>query len=714
MTTVNKSVLLDHLTSGDNEGFGACSPYAAALLPLVSVLDVKTTLRDVAESLPDGEFEFDSACFRAILDRLGYNCDLINTSIKDIPEHRLPCVFESNGGGVYVIYKREKDQYIYLDCNTGATAFDSLSENGFFYQVSHSSLDALFEGKDQSWAWTVLGRFRPIYTYLTLLTLIINLMVLCVPFFIMTVYDSVIGNSSLESLWALLAGIVMALTTELGLRLIRARILALPAGRLNYILATHALRQLLSLPTILTERASFAVQMAKFKQYECVRDFFTGPAALLTFELPFVPLFIVALALLGGNLALIPVAVMVVFILFGVYIIPYMKQVIQVSADRRTRQEQMIMELLSSVYEIKTLANEEGWLRRVERSAEAVSDSHYRASNAYSLIQNFTQTTLLLASVTMVWLGGLKAMEGQMSIGALIASMAILWRIVTPLQMFLLTYFNFSQALKGVKGINELMSLTPEKFTNASSMMKKDQKGEIRLERVSFRYSPTLDPCLIGVNFHIPEKQFVTIVGGNGSGKSTILKLLCGMYIPQIGNILIDDTDIRQFNTHELRHEISFVPQYPRLFTGDIAFNLKLRDILAKDEALSNALENAGILKQIQDLPNGLNTLVNGNNSNALPIGFQQSLCIARALVGEASIILLDEPSAELDKQGMDNLLKLLSSMKGKRTIVIATHAKELIQLSDNVIEVERGIVQKISTPSTYLGNELPVGVSIK
>ncbi|MGC1507187.1 peptidase domain-containing ABC transporter [Ketobacter sp.] len=711
---VNKAQLIQHIVEGDTDGFGQYSPYARSLMPLLSVVDFKATLRDVAEVLPEGDFEFDLPYLRLILSRLGCTTEQLKTRIEDVPAHQLPCLFVSNSGDVYVLYQKEKDKYVFLNCITGVTSVDALSSVGMAYFVNHVGAEEEKIKTNRDWVWVVLKRFYPIFKYLFGLTLILNLTVLCVPFFIMIVYDSVIGNSDLESLWALAAGVILVLVTDLGLRLIRSRIMALPAGRLDYLLATETLKQVLSLPTIMTERASLTAQLSKFRLYESIREFFTGPTALLVLELPFVPLFITVLAVLGGSIALVPLVVMLIFLITGIYAIPKMKRMIAESAEHRAKHEQLTMELLGGVFEIKIMADEAGWMRRIQKSAKLAAFSNYNVSRAHSLLNNYTQSILFIASVAVVWIGGTKAMEGQISIGALIACMAILWRVVTPMQMMLLTYFSFDQTLKGIHGINEIMALKPERNSSKSSMMKREYRGDVKLERVSFRYGPHLDPVLIGVSFHVKENEFLVIAGGNGSGKSTVLKLLCGMYLPQIGNILIDDTDIRQFNTTELRHKISYVPQYPRLFTGDIRFNLKLRDIIASDEVVLNALKIAGIEEQILALPNGLDTQIGGYVGGSVPSGIQRNLCIARSMVGSYPIVILDEPSAGLDRMGADNVVNLLNSLKGKCTIIVTSHAPEIIELADKVVEMERGLVKNVTTAVDYLGTDRKAGVLLK
>jgi len=221
----------------------------------------------------------------------------------------------------------------------------------------------------------------------------------------------------------------------------------------------------------------------------------------------------------------------------------------------------------------------------------------------------------------------------------------------------------------------------------------------IKMDRVSFRYGPDQDPVLLGVSLEVAAGEMIAITGYTGAGKSTLIKLIAGMYRPQAGTLLFNGQDIRQLNAMEMRRSIAYVPQTVQMFHGSIAQNIRLNNGLATDEEVEAATEKAGVLEDILNLPEGFNTKMGDTAANKYPPGFVRSIAIARALVSQAKIILFDEPGASLDDESDAQLVRQLEKLKGDRTVVMVSHRPSHIRLADKVVLLDKGAVRFTGAP---------------
>lgn len=692
--------LADALRNDKIENFKADSPIAACLIPLLKELGWHNYARDLLEALPHFAERLDLVDLRNILVTLGYESSPIKTRIQDIKSELYPCLFVSDDGDICVL--RDKDN------NTGIVrCFDAHSEKyknltsdtmhgtAYVFTDTHPSHGM---GSDttsgDAWFFSLIKRFRMLIMHLLTMTFLINIVALSVPVFIMVIYDKVIAAKSTETLPYLVGGIVILLLADLVFRYLRAQLLGFVAGRIDYLIGTETFRQLLFLPPMFTERSTVSAQLSRLKQFDSAREFFTGPNAAMTLEIPFAFLFIGVIALLAGPIAFIPVAVIITYILFGSAWLPNASSRVTQAGIARTNKQRMLMQSLNGRREIKAIGGETVWWERFrEMSGDSVM-SNYKTFISSNILNSVSQGLMAMAGAATVGVGTLMVLNGDMTIGALIATMALVWRVLSPLQGAFLSFFKFQQLKKAIKQIDQLMHLDVEQHSGQSSLMLSKLKGHIAVDRISFRYGPNEDPALLGVSFEVEPGEMVAICGSTGAGKSTMIKLIAGMYRPQAGALSIDNMDIRQLNAMDLRRSISYIPQEVRMFHGTIAQNLRLNNVLATDEELRVAAEQAGILDNILELPEGFDTRIGDNTSEHQPPGFLRGLSMARAFVNSAQILLLDEPGASLDEESDHRLIRQLKKLKGKRTIVMVSHRPSHIRLADKAILLEQGTVQ--------------------
>lgn len=692
--------LVEALRNNRIDDFSTTSPFAACLLPLLKELGWNSYARELVEALPHFSEQFDLVDLRNILVTLGYESAAIQSRIGELRPELYPCLFHSEQGDLYVLIGRDGDRITHFDAvhqQVRSSDIDNDKGTAYVFTDTHpSQSSSRAEGGQENWFGKLLLRFRALVAHLLMMTFVVNLVALSVPLFVMLIYDKVIAAKSPETLPYLVAGVLILVLADLVLRYLRARLLGNMAGRLDYLIGVETFRQMISLPPIFTERSTVAAQLSRLKQFDSVRDFFTGPNAAIVLELPFVFLFIGVIALLGGYIALVPLTMVFGFVLLGAVWLPSLNEKILRAGKARTDKQRILMQTLAGRNEIKAVGGERIWQERFrEISGESVMSSHGTFVSSGTM-NSVTQGMVTLSGVAVLVLGTLAVMRSEMSIGTLIAIMALVWRVLSPLQSAFLSFPKFQQTLKAIQQINQLMKMNVETQDSHAGLLHTELRGEIKVDRVSFRYAPDQDPALLGVSFEVKPGEMLAVVGHTGSGKSTILKLIAGMYRPQAGALLFDQQDLRQLNAMELRRAIAYVPQVTKLFHGTIAQNMRLNNGLATDQELRQAAADAGVLEEILALPEGFNTRIGDNETERLPPGFMRSLSMARAFVSPARILLLDEPGASLDYASDLSFVNRLRQLRGKRTIIMVSHRPSHIRLADKVVLLDKGSVQFI------------------
>ena len=697
LDNVTGEKLADALRRGDTEAFNDISPYAACLLPLLHALGWQDFNRDLIEALPHHSDDFDIVDLRNVLVSLGYDSTAQSLSLDQLNRELTPCLFIGNNDEKLIVLEIDDDDALVFDVEKQAEERISVKHrSGTCYlftdlQPTHEVMGD--GGTHRTWFTQLLVRFKSMLVHVVLTTFFINMIALSVPLFIMMIYDKVIGARSMETLPMLILGVVVAILTDLGLRIIRAQKLGAIAGRLDYLVGTEVFRQILYLPPQFTERATLTTQIARLKQFDSIRDLFIGPTAASILELPFVIIFIFVIALIGGWLALVPAVMVLFYAIFAVFWLPKLNQHIARTGKVKHIRNTALIETIAGRREIKAIAAEDNWSERFRETSGDAETIAKEMENANAVLNSTAQTIMSLSGAAILGFGALAVINQTMTVGALIATMALSWRVLAPLQSLFLSYSRHEQIFATVKQINQLMQMKVERVRGRSSLLLPKITGQVKFENVSFRYTPQDDPSLLGVNFDIKDGEMVAIVGNTGAGKSTVLKLIAGMYKPQGGSLKIDNADLRQFNAIELRRSISYVPQKHRLFHGTIAQNLRLNNVLATDEELRVAADQAGILKDIEAFPDGFDTQLGDHASERLPRGFARSLTMARAYARNAPIILLDEPGAGLDPASDNLFMDNLATMKGQRTIIMASHRPSHIRMADRVIMLQGGSV---------------------
>lgn len=692
--------------SGGSEQIDETSAAGACLGPLLTALDWTGEARHLQEALPHFDEVRDIDGLRSVLARLNYETRPRPRRMSWLRQSMLPCLYATEGGDLYVVIGVEEDgQFLVFDGKQNAFChIQAPYKAGTAYLIQPVDFEDRQKNVDRNgWVQNLLVKFKRTFFNLFLLTFCINVLALVVPVYVMNVYDKAVGAKSMMTLGYLLAGVVLALCADALLRSIRARYMAYLGTRIESLVSTAAFEKLLHLPLGMTESAPMGTQVTRLKQFESVREIFTGALATTILDFPFFLVFLAAILAIGGTLGLVPVVLMCVYAVMAFITVPMTRARVRRAGDAKSQNRNFLMEFATKRDTIRDSGAEDVWLERFRDIAGKMVSTQSDAQKFGMTVQTIAQALVMIAGAATVGLGTLMVLDGDLTPGALIAVMALVWRILSPLQSAFLSLNRIGQTTESFQQINNLMRVVAERQPGQLPTFYRKFKGELAVKRVAFRFSPRAEPSLRSIDLSVKAGEFIAITGPSGAGKSTLLKILARLYQPQAGVVTLDRLDLRQLDVAELRQAIGYVPQRASFFYGTIAQNFKLADPTATREDMIAALDAVGALQTVKGLEDGLDTRLTARAKAHYSAGFLQQLMLARALVKNASIYLMDEPGNNLDENGDQALIETLGKMRGKATIIIVTHRPSHMRLADRVVVLDQGLVAGEGTPEQVL-----------
>ncbi|MDX7950864.1 ATP-binding cassette domain-containing protein [Lichenihabitans sp. Uapishka_5] len=676
----------------------------AGLRPLLDHLRWRGSERDIAEATGTGPLKGLGA-FRNVLARLGFSSQLRRARLAAVDARLLPCLFVSRSRVLVVL---AADQHGRLRC------FDCARQQEIVVRPSQEAgLLCAFElnphrasmqggGKPVSWLKLLLNRFQGTFLLLFGLTLTLNLLALVPVFFVQAVYDAIIPARNVATLWAFAGGVSIVICADAGLRIVRGALLAQFGARLDFLVGASLLDKLLSFPLGLLESTSAGTKLAQLREGEIVRHALSGQLALSLFELPFIAIFVAALAYLGGWLALIPVVTVMLAAGTGLLVIRYMRATARRQAVRAADHQALLMEMLTNITAIKASGTEALWRERFrERSAASAMQVATEMRTA-TLTETLAYLINVLSGAATLAGGATVALTGSLSVGTLIASMTIVWRLLAPVQATFVALSRLEQIRQSGIRLSHFMQASPEMQAMSgpdASNRARRFAGRIALDRVFFRHENHQEAAIAGVSLTVEAGEVVAIAGGNGSGKSTLLKLVAALIRPQMGSIQIDGIDLRHIPTDVVREQVTLLPQRACLFDGTLRTNLRLANLQASDDALWDSLARVGLVDEVRALPAGLETRVDGRFSE----NFVKRLALARTLLVEAPIVLLDDLNVLLDPHGDDIVLEQIAVLRGRATILLVTNNPAHVQAADRAIVLRSGTIIHDGTPQELM-----------
>lgn len=543
--------------------------------------------------------------------------------------------------------------------------------------------------KHRHWFWGVLAENRPLYRDVLIAALMINLFALAFPLFSMNVYDRVVPNSATDTLWVLALGVAIMVAADTVLRTMRGYFLDLASNRVDVKLSAYIMGRVLGLR--LEDRpisaGSFA---ANLRSFETVRDFITSATVTAFVDLPFALLFLVVIGWIAWPLVFPVLIGMAAVVLYAMSVQSKMHELSETTYRAGAMRNATLVESLVGLETIKALGAEGRMQSRWEKSAAFLANVSSQLRLLSTSTMNGANSIQQLINVIVIVIGVYLIGNGDLTMGGLIACTTLSSRALAPLGQVAGLMTQYHNAATALSSLESIMGKKVERPDDANFVIRQNFQGEIEFRDVYFNYPNQDLQALRGVSFRIRPGERVAFLGRVGSGKTTLQKLVLGLYQPTEGAVLVDGVDMRQLDPAELRRNVGYVPQDVTLFYGSLRDNISLAALHVEDNDIVRAAEIAGISEFVNNHPKGFDMPV-GERGESLSGGQRQGVAIARAVVADPPILLLDEPTGSMDHSSEEEVKQRLAQYAAGKTMLVITHRTSLLDLVDRIIVVDAG-----------------------
>jgi len=545
--------------------------------------------------------------------------------------------------------------------------------------------------KLRHWFWGALADQWPVYRDVLGAALLINMIALAIPLFSMNVYDRVIPNRAIETLWVLALGVILLLGIDLVLRSLRGYFLDLASARIDMQLSAQIMERVLGV-RMEARPAAVGAFSANLRSFESVRDFITSASVTAFIDLPFALIFILVIALIHWVL-IIPVLLAIAVVVVYAYVLQHkMHDLSETTYRAGALRNATLIESLTALETIKTQGAEAVMQSKWEKSVAFLSRVNNQMRFLSAAATNGAMEMQQLVNVLVVVVGVYLIGDGQLSMGGLIACTMLSSRAVAPLGQMVGLLMQYHNAKTSLSSLEQVMGNPVERPADASFVHRPELRGDIEFKDVHFSYPNSSVAALRGFNCKITAGEKVVVIGRIGSGKTTLQKLLLGLYQPSSGAVMVDGVDVRQLDPADLRRNIGYVAQDLTLFYGTLRDNIAIGAPYADDASIVAAAEAGGMTEFVNRHPDGFDMMI-GERGDSLSGGQRQGVAISRAFLMDPPILLLDEPTSSMDFSSEQQFKQRLKEMAAHKTMLIVTHRNSLLDLATRVIVVDDGRV---------------------
>ncbi len=660
--------------------------------------------------LPVSEQGLSWETFERASDRAGMTIERTSRKLERLGEQELPAILVMNGGNAVVLTGINKvggkkatywAQIIDLSDEAGGNdapierTFDELGRDysGTVLLVRpDTEADDIIDGvtgkSPNAWFWSAFLPNMWIYRQVVLGTVFINLFALALPLFIMNVYDRVVPNNAVETLWALAIGVAVAGLLDFALRGLRAYFVDIASRRADVTLANRIFDRVLG-AGLVSKGASSGARANVLREYETLRDFFNS-ATLSTFgDIPFIFLFVAVIWLVAGSVALVPL--LTVPIVIGVVLLTQipLNRIVAQSFATAAEKNSVLFETLNGLETLKSLGAESWAADKWERSVAESIRTSVKSRLISQISLNIVVVAQVISSVAIMVIGVAAIHEGNVTAGGLIAAVILSARTIAPLGQVAGVLSQLYRARLAYQALRMVMSAPQERPAKARFVFKPSLDGDVAFRDLTFTYPDEKSPAIKDISFSIKAGEKVAILGPIGSGKSTVLRLILKLYEPDSGSVMLDDIDATHIDPAMIRANMGYMPQNAQLFSGTIRTNIALHAPHVSDEELVRAARQSGALEWINQRASGFDSPV-GERGDGLSGGQRQSVALARAFLRDPPVLLLDEPTSDMDAMSEKVFIEQMKVQAAKKTVIIVTHRPALLDLVDRIIVLDR------------------------
>jgi len=633
--------------------------------------------------------------------RAGLSAKLSRKSLDNIPQMLLPCILMLKDQKACIL------QSIDFQANI---AVISLPETGGEEQLSIEELESLYVGylflikqkyhgdrdfdvhigdTKKHWLWDTIRESAPIYRDVIIASILVNIFALVSPLLVMNIYDKIVPNLAFESLWVLAVGASIAYIFDLVLKQLRAYLIDVAGKKIDVQTSSKLYAKVVGTP--LEKKAPSVGGMARqLGEFDSVRDFLSSATITALVDLPFSILFVFIIYLVAGDLAIFSVLATVLILGYAFLVQSKLRHAIEESNKFSGLRHGHLVESLSSLESIKS-SGAEGIVQSAwQQMLGYTSNWQLKTKVITNSVANFSSFIVQMVVVAVIVLGVYRVSDGLISMGGIIAAVMLSSRAVGPMAKIASLMTRYNQTASSLRQLDGIMNQESE-FENKGHLASRNKlEGNIVLEHVNFNYPEIEKPALYPLSMKVTPGEKIAIIGRNGSGKSTLAKLLLGLYKPKQGSIRYDGLHQGQIHPSDLRRNIGYLPQDIVLFHGSIKDNILFGTKQVTEYQLMRAVQLSGVNLFTDMESQGLELQV-GEGGLSLSRGQRQAVALARAILNDPQMLLLDEPTASLDARAEKLFIESMKKTVQQRTLLLITHKMHLLQLVDRIIVLDNG-----------------------
>lgn len=646
----------------------------------------------IRSSLPEGKAQAQIEDIQDVARVCGLQVFELPKEVSRLEDEDVPALVQ-HGDDQFVVITRlaEAGQIDVLEASGNREGL-KLDEQAYaegvrrIYRIGFDS-ESLFS----RWGWLLrpLKESKWAYGQVVVAALMTNLLAMTTSIFTMVVYNRVLPNNATESLVALTIGVTIALMFDGIIKMLRAWFLDGAGSRADIRIGEKLFEQLVSID-LSAKRDSVGGLSSVMREFETLRDFMTSATLVALIDLPFVFVFLAAIYVIGGVVMFVPFVLMLVVMVAGIVAQPFLSKLAQESLEEGKSKQSVLVETISGIEVLKTSMASREMRKRWRESLVSQSNSSVKSRVVSQLVVNFSAFAQQLAQVLIVVVGAYQASAGNLTMGGLIAAVILAGRGMAPLSQIANLLTRIVHAKASFQALDRFMALPLDRPASTQFLHKEQVEGKLEFRQVNFAYPDQQQNALQEVSFTIKPGERVALLGKIGSGKSTVARLMLGLYPPASGSVLIDDTDVRQIDPFDIRRHLSFVMQESWLFSGSVRDNIASGALRVTDEEMLAAAKVAGVHDFLGDHPNGYDLMLR-ERGEGLSGGQKQSIAIARGLVGNRSIFVMDEPTSMMDMGSETKFVERLSKVIDGKTLIVITHRSAMLKLVDRVIVFDKG-----------------------
>jgi ATP-binding cassette subfamily C protein LapB len=670
-----------------------------SLLLVSKHFGINTNAESLTASLPLVDDKLTPELFVRAAQRVGLVVKLVKRKLDKISPLVLPVVINlKNNQSAVLLSIKGKNATLYLQEAEGKVKVplkdleDKYTGNLFLISKEHDFDERspeLLNIRSRHWFWGTLIRSWRIYRDVLLASFMVNMFALAGPLFIMNVYDRVVPNKAIETLWVLSTGLIVIYLFDFVIKMLRAYFVDIAGKKSDLLLSSTIFEKVMGMR--MADRPKSVGGFANnLKDFDTIRDFIASATITTLIDIPFAILFIIVIYYFAGSLAYIPIISVGLVIFYSLIIQPLLRGYVDKTMRATSQKHANLIEGLSSLETVKTLGLQGSMQRKWESITGYIAEWNIKSRLIANSSMIFSQLVQQGTTIAIVIAGVYAISEGTLSLGGLIAAVMITNRIAGPMTQASSIFTKYYHAKAALRTLDGIMQQDDERKASTKYIQHKNFDGSVSFDKVNFTYPGEQKSALTDLSFEINPGDHLAILGPVGSGKSSILKLLLKLYDADSGEIRIDDLDINQIDPFELRKNISYVNQSPILFYGTLRENIICSKPLATDEEILSVAKMSGLSRFVKNHPLGFDMNV-GEGGERLSNGQRQSVAIARALLSDSRFVLLDEPTSAIDNAIEKVLKESLSSFTKGKTLILVTHRKSLLDLVEKILVVSNG-----------------------